>query len=128
MIMRTFQSVFPYASLWRGPKFPGFYLIGTQEPLRVPLARFCEAFKKPRFVADIQEWDHSVPSCDAMASLLLLNAPELAEYLEGVRIITDNHPYTEFPLWRRLSDENARRMYDATGVLRWKEERDARSK
>lgn len=122
MIMRTFQSVFPHASLWRGSKFPGFYLIGTQHPLRVPLARFRQAFRNQKFLADINEWGNLFPSITAVTNLLLLNESELAEYLEGVPIITDNYPYTEFPLWRWVFDRDSLKVCDAATVFRWKEE------
>jgi spermidine synthase len=127
MIMRTFQSVFPHASLWRGPGFPGFYLIGTQETLSLPLDRFRKAFKNEKFLHDINEWNNSVASGDDMANLLLLNETEVAECLKDVPIITDNYPYTEFPLWRSLLDPHARWLYSAIDVLKWKEMRKAQS-
>jgi len=129
MIMRTFQSVFPHASLWQGPGYPGFYLIGTHHALRVNSARFRQAFQDQKFLTDIKEWDDLVSTADTMEDLLLLNESELAENLEGVRIITDNYPYSEFPLWRRiLRPDNYSKVYDATVVASWKEQRRRGSK
>ncbi len=123
MIMSTFQSVFPHASLWRGPNFPGFYLIGTRQFLHMPLARFHQIFRNREFLADINEWDNSISSAYALQNLLILNEHELAEYLEGVPIITDNYPYTEFPLWRWIFNPDTRKQCDGRSVLRWKEKR-----
>ena len=127
MIISTFQSVFPHASMWRGQKYAGFYLIGTDRPLRIPMERFREAFEDERVRADILEWDDAISSADALAGLLTLNESELAEFVQGIPVITDDHPYTEFPFWRRLLSQDARTTYDATDVLEWKEAREGSS-
>ena len=124
MIMRTFQSVFPHATVWRGLRYPGFYLIGTEQPLAVPLERFRQAFKDPRFLADLLEWDQEVNSAEDLANLLLLDETQLSQYVQGVPVITDNHPYTEFPLWRLLLRAEARKTCNAPGVLEWKTEKE----
>jgi hypothetical protein len=122
--MRTFQDVFPHASLWRGPKYPGFYLIGAQQPLRLPVDRFARMFNNPKLRHDINEWDNLVPSGQVMLNLLLLDESEMAEYLRGVPIISDNHPYTEFPLWRWIFNPAARKKRcTANVVLKWKKEK-----
>lgn len=123
MIMQTFQSVFPHTSLWKGPVYKGFYLIGTQKPVQIPLDRFRRAFENKKFLEDINEYDKSVYSGDALAGLFILNETELAEYLQDVPIITDNYPYTEFPLWRSIIDPYGRIYYNALNVLYWKEQR-----
>lgn len=120
MIMRTFQSVFAHATVWRGLGYPGFYLIGTEQRLEVPMERFRQAFKDPKFRADILEWDNEVGSAEDLANLLLLDETQLADYLQGVPVITDNYPYTEFPLWRLLLRPEARPPLDASTVLKWK--------
>jgi spermidine synthase len=123
MIMQTFQSVFPHTSVWKGPVCNGLYLIGTQKPIKVPLDRFHQAFENKKFLEDMYELDKSVYSGDMLADLFILNETELAEYLQGVPIITDNYPYTEFPLWRSLLDPNRRKYCNPLNLLRWKEGR-----
>jgi len=127
MIVSTFQSVFPHASMWRGTKYAGFYLIGTDQPLRIPMGRFRDAFDNKRVRADILEWNDAVASADALAGLLTLNESELAEFVRGVPVITDDHPYTEFPFWRRLLNRDAQVTYDANDVLEWKQARESSS-
>lgn len=122
MIMRTFQSGFPNASLWRGMKYPGLYLIGTHKPLNISINRFRQASENQKFMDDINEWDTLLPSAEAITDLFLLNATELREYLRDVPIVTDNYPYTEFPLWRWIFHSDAKDLYTVESVLRWKEE------
>jgi len=126
MIMQTFQSVFPHTSLWRGPVYNGFYLIGTRKQVQIPLDRFHRAFENKKFLEDINEFDKSVYSGDALADLFILNETELVEYLRNVPIITDNYPYTEFPLWRSIIDPYGRLYFDALNIISWKEQRKAR--
>jgi spermidine synthase len=123
MIMKTFQSVFPHTSLWKGPVCDGLYLIGTQKPVQIPLDRFHHAFENKRFLEDIMELDKSVYSGDVLANLFILNETELAEYLQDVPIITDNYPYTEFPLWRSILDPNRNKYCNPVNVLHWKKQR-----
>jgi spermidine synthase len=123
MIMQTFQSVFPHTSVWKGPVCDGLYLIGTQKPVQIPLDRFHQAFKNKKFLEDINELDKSVYSGDVLADLFILNETELAEYLQDVPIITDNYPYTEFPLWRSLLDPNRHKYCNPLNLLHWKEQR-----
>jgi len=126
MIMQTFQSVFPHTSIWKGPMCNGLYLIGTQKPVQVPLDRFRQAFENKKFLEDINELDKSVYSGDELANLFILNETELAEYLQDVPVITDNYPYTEFPLWRSLLDPNRHKYCNPLNLLRWKEQRKAK--
>ena len=123
MIMKTFQSVFPHTSVWNGPVCNGLYLIGTQKPIQVPLDRFHKAFENKKFLEDINEFDKSVYSGDVLADLLILNETELAEYLQGVPIVTDNYPYTEFPLWRSILDPNRNKYCNPFNLFQWKEQR-----
>jgi hypothetical protein len=124
MIMSTFRSVFPHTSIWRGPEVAGFYLVGTEKPLHVPMDRFREAFEDEELRADILEWDNLVSSADALAGLLMLNESEVAEFVQDAPVITDDQPHTEFPLWRKLSSRAETTRYDATDVLKWKQARE----
>ena len=59
----------------------------------------------PRVVADLNEWQEVWQSPDMLLKLLVFHPPQLAQFVKGVPVITDDHPYTEFPLWRSLFDE-----------------------
>jgi len=122
MIMRTFTEVFPEATLWRGIRFPGFYLIGPADNLVIDAARFVKAGEDKEIIADLNEWGVSVKTPRELLALLLLDRQQLREYVQGQRIITDDHPYTEFPLWRRLRQHD-NSILDARQVDEWKRSR-----
>jgi hypothetical protein len=48
-----------------------------------------------------------------LLSLLLLRPEELKRFVGDAPVITDDHPYTEFPLWRMLYDK----MYQSQVVV-----------
>lgn len=122
MIMKTFQSVFPNATIWRGIQYPGFYLLGPIEPLKINPERFQKAYLDKDILADITEWDKSVPTPDSMMGLYLLNSDELAAFVRGEPVITDNHPYTEFPLWRQIFSPYGKYNINAYAVEYWKQQ------
>jgi spermidine synthase len=122
MIMRTFTDVFPEATLWQGIKYPGFFLIGPADHLVIDAARFAKAGEDKAIVADLNEWKGGLKAPQELLALLLLNREQFREYVRGQRVITDDHPYTEFPLWRRLRQhDNA--ILDARQVDEWKSSR-----
>ena len=121
MIMSTFHNVFPHGTVWRGVQFAGFYLIGTTRPLSIPEQKFRDAFEDAKFRADVLEWDNDIDSAETLEGLLLLDEKELVQFVKGVPIITDDHPYTEFPIWRMLTNERARKTYTANDLEKWKE-------
>jgi len=124
MIMRTFTEVFPEATLWQGVKYPGFFLIGPADHLVIDAARFAKAGENKAIVADLSEWGLGVKTPRELLALLLLDQQQFREYVQGQPIITDDHPYTEFPLWRRLRQhDNA--ILDAHQVAEWKRSRQA---
>jgi len=123
MILATFQSVFPHTTVWRGPRYPGIFLLGSSELLKIDAERFRRANGNPEILADLTEWNRIVPTPESILGLHLLDPPEFAEFVRGFSIITDDHPYTEFPLWRQHLDETSRLIIDAGVITRWKASR-----
>lgn len=122
MIMKTFQTVFPNAQVWRGIQYPGFYLLGSVEPLKVNPERFRRAYQDKDILNDITEWDTLVSTPEAMLGLYLLSPAELSAFVRGEPIITDNHPYTEFPLWRQTFHPYRKYNLNAEVVQYWKQQ------
>ena len=113
MIMKTYVKVFPAASVWRGPRYGGFYMIGSGSLPDTILSRFREALSDPRVNADINEWEPSPVRPEDIGKLFLLDATMLGYFTAGAPVITDNNPYTEFPLWRSFSDTTSRYLLNA---------------
>jgi spermidine synthase len=121
MIMATFQGVFPNTTVWRGPSYQGFYLIGSIKPVDIDFNHFRKAYEDKDIVLDLTEWDNLLPTPEAMLHLYLLNSAELDEFVKGSLIIQDNNPYTEFPLWRHRSDPYSKYILDGELLYKWKQ-------
>ncbi len=113
MIMSTFVSVFPNAYVFGGPVYPGLYLLGFQEGSASGFERFQDCNFDPAILADINEWGKIFPSPASLSELMILSPEQFSTLFTGEPIITDDHPYTEFPLWRALFDSRKRILMDA---------------
>ena len=76
MIVKTFNDVFPDMYVWRGlsSPYPGFFLTGTPGPHAIDPAPFRAANADAAIVADLAEWNKSVPVPEAMLGLLIIGA------------------------------------------------------
>jgi hypothetical protein len=102
MIMKTFVRVFPGATLWGALQFPGFYLIGGRRSFEQTDESLISVAKQLSKIEDLKEWNSMYNDENVMRKLYLLSPTELEKLVENVPEITDDHPYTEFPLWRQL--------------------------
>jgi hypothetical protein len=111
-ICKTFNSVFSNMTIWKGPHGWGFFLFGTLKKTYIDTAKVEQAFANPLIVKDLSEYDNvCVTSKQLMALYAMSDGNDLVQLTKNAPIITDNYPYTEFPLWRNLlrsENENAR--------------------
>jgi spermidine synthase len=102
MILRTFVDVFEHTSVWSGVNFRGLYLLGSQRPFQDVPEKLGKLYEKPAIVADITEWGEECDRPEKFLELHIADGPDLKSFLAETPMITDDHPYTEFPLWRAL--------------------------
>jgi spermidine synthase len=121
MIMKTYLNVFPKASVWRGPRYGGFFMIGSSASVDTSEASFREALSDSSVAQDLNEWEPRKVRPEDMCGMFLLDASMLEQFTKTAKVITDNNPYTEFPLWRSLSDASAVYLLDARWLTGWKE-------
>jgi spermidine synthase len=100
MIMKTFANVFPGASLWGGLRMPGFYLIGGHRSFEQTPDSLSSLARRLSKIPDLSEWDTLYQDEAILANLYLLDYNALLGFVKNVPEVTDDHPYTEFPLWR----------------------------
>ncbi len=107
-IIKTFYSIFPNMSLWLGPRKWGFYMIGTLTKIEIDKLKIEKAFTNPKLLKDLSEYDNTCATSSQLLSLLALKDKNTIENLtKDSVIITDNFPYTEFPLWRYMLKESS---------------------
>nr|MBC8363144.1 fused MFS/spermidine synthase [Candidatus Desulfatibia profunda] len=100
MIMRTFMNVFPGASLWGGFDLPGFYLIGGHQSFGQTEEDIKRVVKRLSEIPDLSEWRGYYKNENMLKKLYLLGPDDFSKLVQNVSEVTDDHPYTEFPLWR----------------------------
>ena len=105
-LIKTFCSVFSDVSLWKGPRSWGLYLIGKNTQINIDMKKIEKAFSDPRFVADLTEVD---TVCSTPQKLVALHIPmersQIEQKVQNASLITDDYPFTEFPLWRWLKNK-----------------------
>jgi spermidine synthase len=90
IIMRTFLSVFPHATLWA----EGSVLIGSTKPLRISRGDFDWKMAIPERAQGFH--DINVKSFDDLVNLYTAGPGELARYAGDGPILTDDRPLAEY--------------------------------
>jgi spermidine synthase len=106
MVMRTFVNVFPGASLWGGLTHPGFYLIGGHRSFGQTQKSIEALAKQLGEIQDLAEWDHRLKDGNLLRQLYLMGPTAFTSLTQNSPEVTDDHPYTEFPLWRGVLTGN----------------------
>jgi len=120
MLLRTFAMEFPYVSTWAGPTYPGFYLIGTLRPVNDVEARVRRGFANPAIVPDLAEWDNSCDTPEKVLSLWICDRDALLKFTSDRPVVTDDRPFTEFPIWRMYGGDSEYWVaLDAMHLRRW---------
>jgi spermidine synthase len=103
MIMKTFTNTFPGASLWGalGNK-SGFYLIGGHKSFDQTDESLAALAKKISAIKDMSEWNPPYGKEENLKQLYLLGSNDFARLVRNVWEVTDDRPYTEFPIWRGI--------------------------
>ena len=102
-VLHSFYDVFPHTQVWTGIRGWGFYFVGMPEGLEINRSRFKKLFQRPEIYKDLTEYAHYDRTCQSAEQLLGLfmwDEKEVADIIKGFPIVTDDFPYTEFPIWR----------------------------
>lgn len=112
MILKTYASVFEHVSLWGLRRGSGVLIFGSDEPI---------AFDRDRVATLIAEngigrklWGRQInpqEGAGQLATLFMMDDEAARRFAGDAEFLTDDHPYTEFPLFRRTS--RSRRMLNA---------------
>lgn len=94
MTTATFMAAFPHTTLWLSPIRHHALLVGTPERLRIDFQALSakvarEGVRKELALLGVFE------PMDVLA-WFVMGEEQLAQYVEGARLNTDNHPYLEF--------------------------------
>lgn len=118
-ILRSFAEVFPDGSLWGGWDVPGFYLLGGLKAVQPSTSDRTALANKLASIPDLGEWDQTYRTPEKVRGMYLASIPEIVQRIGRTPTVTDDHPFTEFPLWRQLFHERGLRRFDASVVRTW---------
>jgi spermidine synthase len=86
LILRTFLSVFPETTLWAD----GTLMVGSVEPFTFSRSAYERRYQDPRF-RELFDWDF-----DTVAGMYLAGPPDVANWVGGGPILTDDRPIIEY--------------------------------
>ena len=91
-VLRTFQSVFPHASLWRTNNYA--IMVGTLDPLSISYSRLMEKFASPPVRKSLEEVDLDRPF--AVLGCFFFGSEAYRRYVGEGPLNTDDHPHLSF--------------------------------
>lgn len=91
-IVRTFQHVFPHATLWRSNNYS--IMVGTMQPLAIDWAVLQEKMAPPRVQRSLENID--LGNVFALLNSLVMDESALRRYVGEGSLNTDDHPYISF--------------------------------
>jgi len=110
-IFKTFYSVFPHTTIWSTIYPWGFFVIGSPSPINIDKAKIEQAFKDQKIIDDLSEYNKDCVSSSQLLKLLSWKEEDIKNITSGALVITDNFPYTEFPLQYNLLHKIQRALY-----------------
>ena len=91
-IVRTFQHVFPHATLWRSNNYS--IMVGTMQPLAIDWERLKEKMAPPRVHRSLEGID--LGNAFALLNSLVMDEETLRRYVGEGPLNTDDHPHISF--------------------------------
>lgn len=105
MLFRTFLDVFEHVHVWTGPgEHRGYLMIATLEPLEMSTvpSRIRKLYENPAIAADLREWGTHFDGPEQVLDLYVSDGDALRDVSRNAPLVTDDRPFTEFPLWRMM--------------------------
>jgi len=104
VVINTFRSVFPHASIWFST-LGDILMIGTQEELRIDYLQLAKHYNISGVMDDLQRLSMREPL--AILSCYLLDESGVARLTTNSRISSDNHPVLEFSVPRSIYENTS---------------------
>jgi len=106
MVVRTFQSVFPYVSLWVDPEFPDVIFLGSDEPIKInPVALNAQFAQDKKIAASLARIGY--PDAASFFKAFVLGEEETKRFAQSGQLNTDNLPYLEYRAPKSLYSSTA---------------------
>jgi len=93
-VVRTFQAVFPHATLWEAAFSGDYLLIGSARELNINPRTLADRLEDERLSADVRKMRTNSPA--ALMSRLIMTEAAIPEYVAGAPLNTDGNALLEY--------------------------------
>jgi hypothetical protein len=98
MMLKSLKEVFPYVNVWNFPNMPGFLALASNEELDFSTKLLEERIKRGNVRLELPGM-----SAGFINGTRFMNTAQVEGLSEPYPAITDDKPYTEFPLARFMA-------------------------
>ncbi len=98
MILKSVKEVFPYANVWNFSQLPGFLVLASNNEPDMDAKKLEARIKKGNVKLDIPQ-----ASAEFISSYRFMTNSQVEDGVAPYPPVTDDRPYTEFPLARFLA-------------------------
>jgi spermidine synthase len=117
VILASFGAAFPHTTLWTAPDERGFFCIGRTASYELDRTTLNALLARPEIRRDLTEYGFRCDTSGDLLSLRLLDEAGFGELIRSHPVMTDNRPFTEFPLWRRVLAAGEWQPYGSDDLL-----------
>jgi spermidine synthase len=118
VIMASFGAVFEHTTVWTAPDLRGFYCIGQLMPRDVDHDFANRYLARDDVQRDLAEFGGACRTAGDLVALRVLDERRFRDAVRSYPVMSDDWPFTEFPLWRRLLRSDSRELYRADDLVR----------
>ncbi len=100
MLVKSFMTVFPYATIWQSPEIHGIFVIGTKEKLQLDRKDLRLRMQSPVIHDDLQEFIKQGLRFEEsfLLDLFMFSHKRVWQWVEKGPDLSDDKPYIEHPL------------------------------
>lgn len=98
MILKSVKEVFPYANVWNFSRLPGFLVLASNNELEMDAKKLAARIKRGNVKLDIPQ-----VSAEFINAHRFMTNAQVEDAAAPYPPVTDDRPYTEFPLARFLA-------------------------
>jgi Spermidine synthase len=110
--VRTYRDVFSHVIIAVGPGGNGFFMLGSEQPIRFDSAAISEVLSRPEIVADLSSaFDSPEHTADGWSRLIphlvWIEGAQVADFAGPGPMVTDDRPRPEYFLLRHLTGQQS---------------------
>lgn len=100
MLVKSFMTVFPHATIWQSPEIHGIFVIGTKEKLQLDRKNLRSRMQSRAIQDDLQEFIKKGLRFEEsfLLDLFMFNHKRIWQLVEKGPDLSDDKPYIEHPL------------------------------